>query len=55
VNKFRFRDRVGILDERSRHFLLTVTWLGGYITAEQAQDRGIRNSVPRVSVQLKDL
>jgi hypothetical protein len=55
VNKFRFRDRVGILDERSRHFLLTVTWLGGYVTAEQAQELGIRNSVPRVHVQLKDL
>jgi hypothetical protein len=55
VNKFHFRDRVGILDERSRHFLLTVTWLGGYVTAEQAQELGIRNSVPRVHVQLKDL
>lgn len=55
MNKFRFRDRVGILDERSRHFLLTVTWLGGYVTAEQAQELGIRNSVPRIHVQLKDL
>ncbi len=55
MNKFHFRDRVGILDERSRHFLLTVTWLGGYVTAEQAQELGIRNSVPRVHVQLKDL
>jgi len=55
VNKVHFRDRVGILDERSRHFLLTVTWLGGYVTAEQAQELGIRNSVPRVHVQLKDL
>jgi hypothetical protein len=55
VNKFHFRDRVGILDERSRHFLLTVTWLGGYVTTEQAQELGIRNSVPRVHVQLRDL
>jgi hypothetical protein len=55
VNKFHFRDRVGTLDERSRHFLLTVTWLGGYVTAEQAQELGIRNSVSRVHVQLKDL
>ena len=55
MNKFHFRDRVGILDERSRHFLLTVTWLGGYVTAEQAQELGIRDSVPRVHVQLKDL
>ncbi|HZT68230.1 MAG TPA: hypothetical protein VFC10_00570 [Terriglobia bacterium] len=55
MNKFHFRDRVGILDERSRHFLVTVTWLGGYVTAEQAQELGIRNSVPRVHVQLKDL
>jgi len=55
VNIFRFRDRVGILDERSQHFLKTVAWLGGYVTPEQAQDLGIRNSVTRVHVQLKDL
>jgi len=55
VNIFRFQDRVRVLDDRSRHFLLTVTWLGGYVTAEQAQELGIRNSVPRVHVQLKDL
>lgn len=55
MNNFRFRDRVGVLDERSRDFLVTVTRLGGYVTAEQAQDLGIRNSVPRVQVQLKDL
>jgi hypothetical protein len=52
---FRFRDRVGVLDERSRHFLKTVVWLGGYVTPEQAQELGIRNSVTRVHVQLKDL
>ncbi len=52
---FRFRDRVGILDERSHHFLKTVAWLGGYVTPEQAQELGIRNSVTRVHVQLKDL
>jgi len=55
VNIFRFRDRLGILDERSRHFLKTVAWLGGYVTPEQAQELGIRNSVTRVHVQLKDL
>jgi hypothetical protein len=55
VNIFRFRDRVGILDERSQHFLQTVAWLGGYVTPEQAQELGIRNSVTRVHVQLKDL
>ena len=55
MNIFRFRDRVGILDERSQHFLKTVAWLGGYVTPEQAQDLGIRNSVTRVHVQLKDL
>jgi hypothetical protein len=55
VKIFRFRDRVGILDERSQHFLKTVAWLGGYVTPEQAQELGIRNSVTRVHVQLKDL
>ena len=55
MNIFRFRDRTAILDERLRHFLVTVTWLGGYVTPEQAQLMGIRNSVPRVHDQLKDL
>jgi hypothetical protein len=55
VNIFRFRDRVEVLDERSQHFLMTVAWLGGYVTPEQAQELGIRNSVTRVHVQLKDL
>jgi hypothetical protein len=55
VNTFRFRDRIEILDERSQHFLKTVAWLGGYVTPEQAQELGIRNSVTRVHVQLKDL
>jgi hypothetical protein len=32
-----------------------VAWLGGYVTPEQAQELGIRNSVTRVHVQLKDL
>jgi hypothetical protein len=52
---FRFQDRVGVLDERSRHFLKTVAWLGGYVTPEQAQELGIRDSTTRVHVQLKDL
>jgi hypothetical protein len=55
VNIFRFRNRAAILDERSQHFLKTVAWLGGYVTPEQAQELGIRNSVTRVHVQLKDL
>ena len=55
MNIFRFRDRVGVLDERSQHFLKTVAWLGGYVTPEQAQELGIRNSATRVHVQLKDL
>ena len=55
MNMFRFRDRVGVLDERSRHFLETVAWLGGYVTPEQAQEMAIRNSATRVHVQLKDL
>lgn len=55
MNIFRFRDRVGVLDERSERFLKTVAWLGGYFTPEQAQELGIRNSVTRVHVQLKDL
>jgi hypothetical protein len=55
VNIFRFRDRVGVLDERSQHFLKIVAWLGGYVTPDQAQELGIRNSVTRVHVQLKDL
>src|SRR5512146_2994681 len=52
---FRFRDRVEVVDEQSRHFLTTVAWLGGYFTSEQAQGLGVRKSVPRVHVQLKDL
>jgi hypothetical protein len=55
VNIFRFRDRVGVLDERSQHFVKTVAWLGGYVTPEQARELGIRKSVTRVHVQLKDL
>ena len=55
MNMFRFRDRVGVLDERSQHFLKTLAWLGGYVTPEQAQELGIRNSVTRVHVLLKDL
>ena len=51
----RFRDRVRMLDERSMHFLTTVAWLGGYVTAEQAQELGIRNSLARVHVHLNDL
>ena len=55
MNIFRFRERVEVLDERSQRFLTTVAWLGGYVTPEQAQVLGIRNSVTRVHVQLKDL
>jgi hypothetical protein len=55
MSLFRFRDRASVLDDRSRHFLTTVAWLGGYVTPEQAQLLGIRNSVPRVHVQLQDL
>jgi hypothetical protein len=55
MKMFRFRDRVGILDERSRHCLTTVAWLGGYVTPEQVQLLGIRNSCTRVHEQLKDL
>lgn len=55
MNMFRFRDRIGVLDERSRSFLTTVACLGGYITPEQAQELGIRNSATSVHVQLKHL
>ena len=55
MSLFRFRDRASVLDDRSRRFLTTVAWLGGYVTPDQAQELGIRNSVPRVHVQLKDL
>jgi DNA-binding Lrp family transcriptional regulator len=55
MSLFRFRDRASVLDDRSRRFLTTVAWLGGYVTPEQAQLLGVRNSVPRVHVQLKDL
>ena len=55
MNIFRFPDRAGILDQRSQRFLMTVAWLGGYVAPEQAQELGIRNSVPRVHGQLKDL
>lgn len=55
MNIFRFRDRAAILDERSRRFLTTVAWLGGYFTPEQAQELGIRNSATSVHVQLKHL
>jgi hypothetical protein len=55
MSLFRFRDRASVLDDRSRRFLTTVAWLGGYVTPEQAQLLAIRNSMPRVHVQLKDL
>jgi hypothetical protein len=35
VNIFRFRDRVGVLDERSHYLLKTVAWVGGYVTPER--------------------
>ena len=40
MSMFRFRDRASVLDDRSRHFLTTVAWLGGYVSAEQAQEPG---------------
>ncbi|HLH06115.1 MAG TPA: hypothetical protein VKW78_02650 [Terriglobales bacterium] len=55
MSLFRFRDRASVLDDRSRRFLTTVAWLGGYVTPEQAQLLGVRNSAPRVHVQLKEL
>jgi hypothetical protein len=55
MSLFRFRDRASVLDDRARRFLTTVAWLGGYVTPEQAQLLGVRNSVPRVHVQLKEL
>ena len=55
MNVFRFRDRASVLDDRSRRFLTTVAWLGGYVTPEQAQLLGIRNSASRGHVLLKDL
>ena len=55
MKKFRFQDRSVELDQRTECFLKTVAWLGGYVTAEQAQELGIRNSGPRVHGQLKDL
>jgi len=51
----RLDRRSTALDDRARHFLKTVAWLGGYVTTEQAHGLGIRNSVPRVHVELKDL
>lgn len=53
--KSRFNERLVDLDQQAEHFLKTVAWLGGYVTAEQAQELGIRNSVPRVHGQLKNL
>ena len=53
MSMFLFRDRASVLDDRSRSFLTTVAWLGGYVTPEQAQLLGIRNSAPRGHVQLK--
>src|SRR5512146_836971 len=55
MSMFRFRDRASVLDDRSRHFLTTVAWLGGYVTPDQAQLLEIRNSAPRVHEQLKNL
>jgi hypothetical protein len=55
VSKFRFQDRSVDLDQRAERFLKTVAWLGGYVSAEQAHELGIRSSVPRVHGQLKDL
>lgn len=55
MNISRFRDRIAILDERSRRFFATVAWLGGYVTPDQAQELGMRNSTTSVHVQLKHL
>ena len=55
MNVFRFSDRVRILDDRSQRFLKTVAWLGGYVTPDQAQELGMRNSTTRVHSQLNDL
>jgi hypothetical protein len=51
----RFYRRLSVLDDSAQQFLKTVAWLGGYVTTEQAQRLGIRNSIPRVHVGLKDL
>ena len=50
----RFDRRLSVLDDSDQHFLGVVAWLGGYITTEQAQGLGIRNSVPAVRVGLKE-
>jgi hypothetical protein len=55
MDMFRFRDRASALDDRSRGFLTTVASLGGYVSAEQAQLLGVRNSTARVHNELKDL
>src|SRR6185312_11542557 len=55
MDMFRFRDRVSVLDDRSRGFLTTVASLGGYISAEQAQLLGVKNSTARVHNEMKDL
>jgi hypothetical protein len=52
VNIFRFRDRVGVLDERSQRFLKTVAWLGGYVHLGVALKRRSQAiQVPRDSLQ----
>ena len=51
----RFDRRLSVLDDSAQQFIKAVAWLGGYVTTEQAHGLGIRNSVPRVHVELKDL
>ncbi|HEX5483790.1 MAG TPA: hypothetical protein VFZ08_14295 [Terriglobia bacterium] len=50
-----FRDRRVLLDERAEDFLRTVARLGGYSTADQAQELGLANSLARTHARLKAL
>src|SRR5437879_1497159 len=47
--------RLSVVDASDEQCMKAVDWLGGYVTTGQAHGLGIRNSVPRVHVQLKDL
>ncbi len=51
----RFRRRLLLLDERADDFLQTLVHLGGYCTAEQAQELGLASSATRVLARLRCL
>src|SRR6516165_4648189 len=51
----KFSERVAFVDDRTDGFLTTLAHLGGYCTAEQAQEMGLAKSPSQVQMLLNGL